>query len=59
MDAQKMYKEKVRWELQKNAVRCLEQIQEATPNKTTVVRPLGSHFIHHEDEQDMQSRSTW
>ena len=47
MDADKMLKEKTRWELQKNAVSYLEQIQEATLRKTAAVQPLVSHFKDH------------
>ena len=34
--------EKARWELHKDAVCCFEQILEAAPHKTAIVRPLTS-----------------
>ena len=42
-----MQEEKVRWELHKNATGCFEQVLEAAPYKTAVVRPLTSHLINH------------
>ena len=44
MDANKTYWEKARWELHKNALSYLEQIQEATSHETSAVRPLTSHL---------------
>ena len=43
----KTYEAKGRWELQKNITCGLEQIHEATPNKTAAVWPVNSHFINH------------
>ena len=43
IDANKMHK----WKLHKNAMRYLEQIQEATPHRTTAVQPLTSHLKNH------------
>ena len=47
MDAKKMYREKVRWELYKNPTSYLEKILEATPYKTTAVWPLTTHLKNH------------
>ena len=44
MDAEKMYWEKAEWELHKNAMSYIEQILEATPHETTVVRPFTSYL---------------
>ena len=37
MDANKMQREKAKWELYKNAMSNFEQIQEAAPHKVTAV----------------------
>ena len=47
MVAKKMHREKARWELHKNTMNYLEQIQEATPHKITAVQPLASHLKNH------------
>ena len=47
MDANKMHREKSRWEQHKNARCCFEQIPGAKPNKTAGVQPLTSHLISH------------
>ena len=47
LDSNKMPGEKARWELHKNAACCFEQILEAAPYKTAVVRPLTSYLINH------------
>ena len=47
MDANKILKEKARWELHKNAVNYMKQILEAKPHKTTLVRPLTSSLKNH------------
>ena len=47
MDANKMHREKARWELYKNAERRLEEILEETPHKTAAVWPSASHLTHH------------
>ena len=44
MDADKGYREKVRWEWYKNAVSYIEQILEVTSHKTAAVRPPTSHL---------------
>ena len=46
MDANKMHKEKARWNLHKNATSYIEQILEATAN-TTAVWPLTSRLKNH------------
>ena len=43
----KRIQKRTRWELHKNAVRCLEQILKATHHKTTAVGPLNSHLTNH------------
>ena len=43
MDANKTYGEKARRQLLKNAANCIEQILEATPQKTAAVRPPTAH----------------
>ena len=40
MDTNKILREKARWMLSKNSTCYFEQILEATPHKTTAVRPL-------------------
>ena len=45
-DATKVHREKVRWELQKNATCCFEHILEAPPTKTAYVQPLTSHLTN-------------
>ena len=47
MDINKTHREKASLELQKNATSFLEQILETTPNETTVMWPLTSHFKNH------------
>ena len=47
MNADKMHREKTSWELHNNATSYFEQILEATPHETTVVRPLTSHLKNH------------
>ena len=42
-----MHGEKARWELHKNATSAFEQILEAAPYETAVVRPLVSHLSNH------------
>ena len=42
-----MHREKARWELHKNAIGYLEQIQKATPYETTAVQPLTSYHKKH------------
>ena len=44
MDANKMYREKSRWELHKDDKNYFEQNLEATPHKTTAVWLFTSHF---------------
>ena len=44
MDADKVYQEKARQELHKNAKSYTEQILEATSHKTATVRPSTSHL---------------
>ena len=44
MDTDKIYGEKVWWELHKNATSYFEQILEATPHKTAAVLLLTSHL---------------
>ena len=44
MDADKTHRDKVRWDLHKNATSYIEQILEATPHETTAVWSLTSHF---------------
>ncbi len=39
MDVNKTLREKAIWELQKNALCCLEQNLKATPHKTAAVQP--------------------
>ena len=43
MDANKKYREKTWRQLHKNAASCIEQVLEATPHKTTDVRPPTTH----------------
>ena len=45
-DSKEMLGEKAKWQLHTNAVSCLEQILEASPNETAAVRPLTSHFAN-------------
>ena len=47
MDANKMHREKARWELYKNATSYFEQILEVTPHKTIAAQPLTSHLKNH------------
>ena len=47
MDANKMHREKARWELQKNATSYLEHILEAALYRTIAVQPLTSHLTNH------------
>ena len=42
MDTDKVYWEKISWELHKNATSYTEQILEATSHETAVIRPLTS-----------------
>ena len=44
MDADKMYWEKAKQELHKNAMSYIKQILEATSHETTVVQPLTAHL---------------
>ena len=44
VDADKTYREKARLDLYKNTTIYIEQILEATPHETTVVRSLTSHL---------------
>ena len=44
MDADKVYRERARQEVQKNAISYIEQILEATSHKTAAVRPPTSHL---------------
>ena len=44
MVIKKIHKDIAKQELHKNAVCCLEQILEATPNKTAAVQPITSHL---------------
>ena len=43
-DTEKVYREKARQELHKNAMSYIEQILEASPHETTAVRPLTSNL---------------
>ena len=52
LKSNEMYREKARWELHKNAMYCLEQILEATLNKTAAVWPLTSHFTKHSSKMN-------
>ena len=54
MGANKTPREKAKWELNKNARYCFEQILEATPHKTAAVWPLTSH-LKKPLKQDVQS----
>ena len=47
LDTNKMYKEKVHWELYKNAMFHFEQILEATFHKTAAEQQLTSHLKTH------------
>ena len=47
MDANKTHREKTRWELDKNAVRYLQQLLEVTPNKIAAVQPPTSNLTNH------------
>ena len=38
--------EKARWELQKHAACCFEQILEAAPHKTAAIQPLHFHLTN-------------
>ena len=44
MEADKTYREKARQELHKNATSYIEQILEATSQKTAAVRPLTTYL---------------
>ena len=55
MDANEIQREKVRWEIHKNAAHCHEQILEAIYYTAIDVQPLASHLINEEDKQDMRS----
>ena len=44
MDANKMPREKARWDLHKNATCCLGQILKIIPSKTAAIRPFTSHL---------------
>ena len=46
LNLQKTLREKSRWELNKDAVYCFEQIQEASPYKTAAIRPLVSNLTY-------------
>ena len=48
--------EKTRWELNKEAACCFEQILEAAPHKTAAVRPLTSHLTKHSNNT---SKTCW
>ena len=47
MDADETHGDKDNWKLHKNAMCCFEQILEATPHKTAVVRSPISHLRNH------------
>ena len=47
LDSNKMYGEKARWEVNKNATCCFEQILEAALHQKAAVWPLISHLINH------------
>ena len=47
MDADKMYREKTKWELRKNTLSYIEQIQEVTLHEMTAVQPLTSDLKNH------------
>ena len=44
MEGDKIYWEKARWELRKNATSYIEQILETTPHESTAIRLLTAHF---------------
>ena len=58
MDPNKMHREKARWEQQKNATSYFEQILQATPNKTTVLRPLTPHLKKFNQEKTNKTCET-
>ena len=47
LDANKIHRQKARWELYKNSMCCLAQIQGATIHKTTTLWLLTSHLKNH------------
>ena len=47
MDNNETRREKAKWEPDKNTSCCFEQILEATPHKTVVIRRLASHLTNH------------
>ena len=57
MDANKMHREKSRWELLSNARNYLEQILEGTSHKTTAVRPLTFHLKNHQNKKTNTCRT--
>ena len=56
MDVKKTHREKARWELLKNAARCLEQILEVALYQTVTVRPLTSHHTNHSSKASKMCR---
>ena len=57
MDVNKMHKEKARWELNKNATFCFEQVLEATPHKTATIQSLPSHLKNHPSKMSKTCRT--
>ena len=48
MDANLMYEEKARRQLDKNAASNIEQVLEAAPYKAATVRPLTTHHLNYQ-----------
>ena len=47
MNSDKAYREKARWELDKNVTSYIEQILEVISHKAAAVRPPISHLLNH------------
>ena len=52
MSANKMHREKARWELHKNSTNNFEQTPEAAPQETTAVQPFISHFKNYPNKMN-------
>ena len=57
MEANKMHREKARWELHQNSTSYIEQILETTQHKTIAIRPLTSHLKNYPSKTNKTCRT--
>ena len=58
LDVNKMHRKKVKWEIYKKAMCCLEQILVAITHETVAVRSLASHLTNYSKKMNMQRVGT-